>query len=225
VRTLIAGSEIEKEVDQQMVDTYVVYDLVDELDRVTANYISRYPDDDRSCVYRAMRLTYLDQVSEGQAVMDSCLAAWRSKDYYAKNEKARFNIDFLDRKFDALVADVADDPATAVRAWRRVVDMGEGELVFRHRWFDFYRLAAALHGSGKPDAALAELEPILAMNPRVINALVLATKCYIDLGRADDARSTHEQLTWSVAHADPDFPARAEAEELAQRVSAMVGSP
>jgi tetratricopeptide (TPR) repeat protein len=177
-------------------------------------------------VYRAMRLTYMGRAGDGQALMDSCLAAWRKEDYYQQNEKSHFSIDYLDRKFDALVADVADDPETAARLWRRVVDLGTDTLAFREMWYDHYRLAAALQAGGKPQEALTEhVEPILAMNPRIINVLVLATKCYLDLGRVEDARQALDQLTWSVANADADFPPRAEAEELAQRVAALERNP
>jgi len=225
VRGLVSGTELEKDVDRQMVDTYVINGLIDELDRVTASYVARYPDDHRACVYRAIRLAYLDRVAEGQAVMDSCLAAWRAEDYYAKNEKSRFSIDYIDRKFDALVADVADDPATALRAWRRVVDLAEDELPLRERWYDSYRLAAAQQGTGRPEEALATLEPVLTMNPRNISVLVLATRCYLDLRRADDARRAVDQLEWCVAKADAGFPARARAAELKAEVTALEGNP
>lgn len=214
VRGLVAGSELEKIVDREMVGTYLVNGLVDELARVTAEFVVRYPEDPTSGFYRAMHLTYQGKVQAGQAVMDSCLAAWRGEEYYGKSAESRQSIDYADRQFDALVADIADDPATAARLWRRVVELIDGEKPYHETWFDRYRLASALQASGRPEEALAEIEPILDANPRAINVLVLATKCYLDLGRTAEARRAVDQLTWSVAKADKDFPARTTAAQL-----------
>ncbi len=225
VRGLVAGSELEKTVDREMVGTYLVNGLVDELARVTAGFIVRYPDDPSSGFYRAMHLTYQGRVQEGQAVMDSCLAEWRGKEYYGKSAESRQSIDYADRQFDALVADIADDPATAARLWRRVVELIDGEKPFHETWFDRCRLAAALQASGRPAEALAAIEPILAANPRAINVLVLAAQCYLDLGRIADARRAVDQLTWSVANADADFPARTTAAQLELSVAAREAKP
>ena len=214
VRGLVAGSELEKIVDREMVGTYLVNGLVDELARVTAEFVARYPEDPTSGFYRAMHLAYQGEVQRGQAVMDSCLAEWRGEEYYGKSVDSRQSIDYADRQFDALVADIADDPATAARLWRRVVDLIDGQRPYHETWFDRYRLASALEASGRPAEALAEIEPILDANPRAINVLVLATKCYLDLGRTAEARRAVDQLAWSVAKADEDFPARTTAAQL-----------
>ncbi len=225
VRGLVAGSDLEKRVDREMVGAYLVNGLKEELDRVTRDFVARYPEDGTSGFYRAMRLAYMGRVQEGQAVMDSCLAEWRTMDFYVKNEGSRRNIDYADRQFDALVADIADDPATAARLWRRVVDLVADQRPLHEIWFDRYRLAAALQASGRPQEALAEIEPILAANPRAINVLVLATRCYLDLDDAGRARRAVDQLAWSLADADPDFPARATAAQLELAVAALEGNP
>lgn len=225
VRGLVAGTELEKNVDRELVGTYVVNGLEDDLQRLIAGYVARYPDDHTSGFYRAMALAYRGRTQEGQAVMDSCLAAWRGGEAYGKSAESRQSIDYADRQFDALVADVADDPETSARLWRRVVDLVDGERPFHETWFDRYRLAAALHAGGRPAEALAEIEPILAANPRALNVLVLAVRCFLDLDRLDEARQALEQLRWSVAKADEDFPARLTAAALAERLAAREGAP
>ncbi|MFO7608249.1 MAG: tetratricopeptide repeat protein [Candidatus Krumholzibacteriia bacterium] len=225
VRDLVAGSELEKNVDRELVGTYVVNGLEDELQQLIAGYVSRYPDDHTTGFYRAMGLAYQGRIQEGQAVMDSCLAAWRGGETYGKSRDSRESIDYADRQFDALVADVADDPQTAARLWRRVVDLVDGERPFHETWFDRYRLAAALHAGGRPGEALAEIEPILAANPRALNVLVLAVRCFLDLDRLAEARQALEQLQWSVAKADEDFPARLTAAALAEQLAAREGAP
>jgi len=220
VAGLVAGSELEKSVDRTLVGTYEVNGLQPELAALTAEYVARFPDDAMSGFYRAMRLVYQGQVEQGQTVVDSCLAAWRDKkDEYGKGAEGRLTIDYFDRQFSALVADIADDPATASRLWRRVVDLVKDEWPFRETWFAHYRLGAALQADGRPEEALAEIEPVLQANPRALNVLVLAVKCYLDLGRLDEARSAVNQLTWAVTKADDDFPVRSQAQELEQRVA------
>ncbi|MBE0566724.1 MAG: tetratricopeptide repeat protein [Krumholzibacteria bacterium] len=225
VRGLVAGSELEKHVDREMVGTYVVNGLEDELRQLTAGIVARYPDDATTGFYRAMGLAYAGRAQEGQAVMDSCLGVWRSGEIYGKSLESRLHIDYADRQFDALVADVADDPATAARLWQRVVDLIDGERPFHETWFDRYRLATALRADERPAEALAVIEPILAANPRSLNVLVLAVRCFLDLGRVGEARQALDQLAWSVAKADADFPARAAAAELEQQVAAREGAP
>jgi tetratricopeptide (TPR) repeat protein len=220
VRGLVKGTEIEKRVDREMVSTYVVTDLVDELNRVTAEFVTRYPEDGVAGFYRAMRLVYMDRVQEGQAVMDSCLAAWRSSESYGKLDESRLSIDYTDRQFDALVADVADDPATSARLWRRVVDLVQDERPMHETWFDRYRLGSALQRDGRPDEALAAIEPVLEANPRTLPALVVAVRCLLDQGKIPEARSALDQLKWAVSKADEDYPVRAEAAELEAAVVA-----
>ncbi len=216
---LVAGSELEKNVDRTLVGTYEVNGLQDDLAQLTAEFVTRFPDDPTAGFYRAMRLVYQGKVEQGQTVMDSCLAVWRVGDSYAKSPEARLNIDYADRQFDALVADIADDPATAARLWRRVVDLVDGERPYQDTWFDRYRLAAALEADGQPQEALEQIEPVLQANPRALNVLVLAVNCYLDLNRLDEARKAVDQLTWAASKADEDFPARVKAEELEQRVA------
>lgn len=225
VRGLVAGTEIEKRVDRELVSAYVVNGLEDALAQVTAEFVSRYPDDATSGFYRAMRLTYQGRVEEGQAVIDSCLAQWRGSESYARSPETRLEIDYADRQFDALVADVADDPATSARLWRRVVDLVDGVRPPHETWFERYRLAAALDRSGRPADALAVAEPILEANPRTLPVLAVAARCYLDEGRLTEARHTVDQLTWALAKADDDFPLRATATALEAEVAAREARP
>ena len=55
--------------------------------------------------------------------------------------------------------------------------------------------------------------------------LVLAAQCYLDLGNIAEARRAVEQLTWSVAKADQDFPARTTAAQLELSVAAREAKP
>ena len=225
VRRLVAGSELEKRVDQQLIGTYLVNGLADELDRVTAEFIARYPDDNTSGFYRAVRLAFMGRAAEGRAVIDSCVAEWRGDLPYGKASEGTMDIEYARLQFEALAADAAGDHARAAGLWRRELELVADARPFHETWFDRYRLAAALRASGEPAAALAEIEPVLAVNPRLLNVLQLAVECYLDTDRIEEARRASDQLQWSLSRADEDFPVRLAAAELDRLVTAAEGGP
>lgn len=219
VRAEVEDSELAKGIDKEIIGVYLIADLNSELGDATARYIANYPDDGNSCFYRGIRLAYGHDFDSASAVMDSCLTDWRSSEHYRESGKSRSSIEIAAKTFDALLAEAAGEPATAVRMWRNVITLMGDERAFHDQWYERYRLAADLRAAGDPAEALAEISPVLAVNPRLFNMLALATECYLDLGQLAEARQALEQLQWSVERSDPDFPARAKATALAARLS------
>jgi tetratricopeptide (TPR) repeat protein len=223
VRAEVEGSELAKGIDKDIISVFLVAGLERELDEATALFIERYPEDGNSCFYRGVRLAYAHDFDAASAVMDSCLGDWRAGESYRNYPKARTSIEIAAKTFDALLAEAADEPATAVRMWRNTISLMEDERAFHEQWYERNRLAANLHRSGKPEEALAELTPMLAVNPRLFNSLALATECYLDMGQLAPARQALEQLQWCAEGSDPGFPARAQANSLAARLAAAEG--
>ena len=221
VRGLVAGSDIEVKVDHTIVSTYLVAGLDEELDRMTASYIQRYPEDDSSALYRGMRLALEGQVEQGRAVMDSSLAVWRQKKEYADHPEAKRTIDSAAYQFTALLADVVKDHEKAAENWGLAVASFGPSTPIHEQWYPRYRWALALQACNRSQEALDVIDPILNVNPRVINLLVLKVECHLALGQADQARKTLQQLEWSLSKSDPDFPARAQAEDLARQLAAL----
>ena len=178
--------------------TYLVNGLVDELARVTAQLHRALP--------RRPHLRLLPghaawptraRCSEGQAVMDSCLAAWRSKEFYGKSSESRQSIDYADPPVRrpggrrrrrprhrrpplapgggaASTAETAlpRDLVTTATAWRR-----------------------PCRPSGRPRRGPGRDRPMLAVNPRAINVLVLArSSATWTWARTADARRAVDQL-------------------------------
>ena len=220
VRGQVAGSDLEKRVDREIVSTFLVSGLDKELSRMSAIYVDRYPDDTYSCMLRGIRLSYMGQIKEGRAVMDSTLAVWRKGDEYRDFEKARQQIDSAGYQFEALAADATGNNEAAAWNWQRAIDL-TGDQPHHEQWYLRYRLAADKLAIGDVTAALAEIDPMLAINPRLINVLVLKIKCHLALNEGEAARAALEQLQWCISKADADFPPRLEAAELEARVSAM----
>lgn len=224
VRAQVAGSELAKGIDREIVGVFMLADLPEELDRATATFINRYPEDGTSCFYRGLRLAHGRDFVAASAVMDSCLEEWRASESYGHSAKQRGFVEIAAKTFDALLAEAAEEPDTAVRMWRNVIVLMEDERAFHEQWYERYRLATNLHRSGHHDEALAEIVPILEVNPRLFNALELAVSCYLETGQVASARQALDQLQWCVERSDPDFPARAKAEMLTAQVAEAEGN-
>ena len=221
VRDQVAGSEIEKRVDHDIVSTYLMAGLEEELDRVMAIYVERYPDDDLTAIYRGMLLAHSGKLQEGQAVMDSSLAVWRQGKEYQNHPEAELRIDSAACQFAATLADVAEDHALAAENWGKAVAIVSDINPYHYQWYPRFRWASSLHAVGQSQEALAIIDPILKVNPRLNSLLVLKVECHLALRQGDQARQALEQLQWSISKSDQDFPARSKAEELALQVSAL----
>lgn len=214
LRGQVAGSELETRVDREIISTYLRAGLQDKLADATARFVAHYPDQDTAPIYRAVRLAYLGRSSEGQAVLDSTLAAKRADDVYKRYEKARQGVESTAKQFEGIAADLAGDSPRAAAAWGsalRILAPGAP----RHELFYLqYRLAAALNAEGKSREALAELDAMLAINPRQPDALLLKARCHRELGEKDAAIATLQALETALAKADPDLPILAQTAAL-----------
>ncbi len=221
VRTQVKGSTLEQRVDQEIINSFVNSGLETELNRMTAIFVARYPQDKVTCFYRGIRLAAAHNPAAGRAVMDSCLSQWRQDPAYKNNPTVRQYIESRSSLFDAMVSDYNDSTAIRIQKWRSSLGMVKDIWPFQYQWFYRYRLAQALYDGHQPTAALAELKPMLDVNPRLINSLLLATKCSIALRDKVAAEHWLSQLQHSLVDADPDFYGRERAAELATRIEAM----
>jgi tetratricopeptide (TPR) repeat protein len=223
VRTEIAGSTLEQKVDQQIVETLIIYDLEDKVSELTANFVVKWPENGSAAFYRAMRLAYMGKFPEGQAVMDSALAMWRVNERYKDNEEFRQSIDRSDKRYQALVSDLADTPSTRIRHWASVVAMNS-EMVMHEQWYDRWRLGEALLDNNQPELAMEQITPVLEINPRLINPLILAIKASLAQRQPELSRQALEQAKWALSQADPDFPPLLKVQELEKEVAELEGS-
>lgn len=221
-RDKVAGTELESRVDREIIVTYLKAGMIEELNRSTARLISRPAQDDGSAVYRAIRLSYLGRLAEGRAVMDSSLAVWRASPKYRdpNRTKARHEIESSAKQFEGIAADLAGDHARAAEAWAAVLRILQPGTAQHELFYVNYRLAEALRLSGRPREALAQIDPVLAINARLPESLLLKVRCHLELGETEAARKTLAQLEWTLAKADPDLPVVAEAAKLRSRLGA-----
>jgi len=221
VRGQVAGSNLEQRVDQEIIGTYLVSGLDEELGRTVASFISRYPKSEVSAVYRAISLAYMGKFHEGRAVMDSTLAEWRAGEGYMNYPDARASIDRTEAEFEAIAADVGHDHQSSEIHWARALELYTGKTPDHERWFTNYRYAAALQKNGKHREALTVVNDLLKVNNRLIPLLILKTQSHLELKEGEAARKTLQQLKWSLKKSDADFPARATADDLEMKISTM----
>ena len=70
-----------------------------------------------------------------------------------------------------------------------------------------------------PSNPVVSIDPILAVNDRLINLLILKTQAHVVLGEKEAAKATLKQLQYSLKNSDKDFPARTTAQMLKIEVS------
>jgi len=219
VREPVQGSGLERRVDREIVSTFLVSELDQELKRMTAIFIVRYPDDDISAMLRAIRLTKLGRVAEGRAVMDSTVAAWQQTEDYRKYKHSRLMVENNNQQLAGYAADALGDHQTGAEHWRLALESFGTNL--NDRWYVQYRLAKDLLALNQPRLALAEIDPLLETNPRRIGVLVLKVQCHLALRQKKAASAALEQLQWSLSKADADYPLRHQANAMAAQVQRL----
>lgn len=221
VRNQVTGSELEKRIDRLIIMTYIAADLESDLARVSARYIAHYPEDSMSGMYRAIRLAYMDRFDESTALMDSCLTAWRNEKSSYDEETVKRRIDAGKKQYDGFLADLRGNPAEAASSWQETLAKQDPSTPDRELIFLRYRMAASLREAGQSAKALKLADDLMRINPRMINVLILKTRCHLDLGQDDEARATLEQLQWSLSQADQDYPAHDTAVELEAQLNEL----
>lgn len=225
VRPEVAGTAFEKRIDKPLIETYLVNGLVEDLDRMTAYYVNRYPEDNDAAFYRGLRLAHMGRMDESQALADSMFSSWHKKHQEEYGDEPAVSIDTAETTFAALIADLRSDPAERVALWRAVVALqSKSHKASHEKWFEIYLLAQALNDGGQHREALDYMHDILIINSRLIAPLTLTVECYLDLQDAESAGKTLKKLQWAISRSDSDYPARARANELQERLNEMIGS-
>ncbi len=218
LRSQFAGSDLEISVDREIIRTYLRAGLTSELDEAARRFIGRYPDAEDASIYRATRLAYLGREGEARAVMDSSLAVARASKRYSEHPGERDGVEFAALQFDGITADLRGDRARAAEAWAAAIEILKQKLPNYELFNLRIRLADSLRGSSRPREALAQIDPVLAVNPRLPEMLLLKAQCHRDLGDTGAAALALTQLDRALSKADPDLPILREAAELRRQL-------
>ena len=225
VQEMVTGTDLGRNIDQDLVFTCLEMGMDEEVAQRTLTYVNEYPDHELSPYFRSIRLAHMGKMSESQALMDSTMTAWRSHEMYHASTKSRQNVDMAGKRYEAYMADLADQPSTRIRKWNSVLN-GMGKFVpLQNQRSARIKLANAYMDNGEPLKAQEQIRPILEANNRLVPALVVAVRSDLALGKAQQARLALEQLKWSIQQSDEDFYARKTAALLEERVIDLEGHP
>jgi tetratricopeptide (TPR) repeat protein len=214
VRAEVAGTKHVRDIDGEILGTYFSAGMREETALATAHYIANYPDASRTTLYRALQLAFKGEMDQSRALMDSVLTYERTAKGYKEKVWSRVHTESNSLLYAGIRADLIGTPAFRVEAWRKSVSFIEEKIPFQDQWYNRRRLAQALFDVGRPDEAQSVLEPMLRVNPYLINCLVLAVECNLVLERDEAARQFMDQLNRSLARADTEFPAKKRAPVL-----------
>ncbi len=223
VHKMVEGTTLGRNIDFQLFETYFQLEMLPEVNKLSRDLITNYPESDSAAVVRAIRNGYMGRMEESQAVMDSCLAHWRSQEAYHLVPARQLQVDITQKSYEAHIADIADAPPTRIRKWQAVIAATEPYAAFFEQWPSHIALAKAYLDDGQAAEARAEIEPILAVNHRLVPALIMAVRSDLALRDPEGARMALEQLKWSIQQSDEDYVGRAKAAELEDRVLELEG--
>jgi len=223
VHEMVEGTTLGLAIDLELFNTYFQLGMQKEVGQMSEALINNYPESDHVAVIRAIRYGYMGRMQESQALMDSTMNHWRSQEIYHLVPAYQRSINITEKSYDAHIADIADSPATRVRKWEDVVRSSEPIAPVFQLWPVRINLARAYLDNGQPDEARAQVEPILAVNHRLVPALIVAVRTDLALRDAEGARMALEQLKWSIQQADEDYIGRRQAAELEDRVLELEG--
>ena len=221
VRQQIAGTEVERNVDLKILTTYLVAEQQEQLAASSRGYVGRYPSATLTPLLRCLILVGEGQAGAGFAVMDSTLAARRASSHYHKSERARTSAEIFASQYEGLKQDLLGNHAEAAKAWHRAIDLMASTTPYHEQFFYRSRLAGSLLGAGSPDKALAEIDAMLAVNPRLINVLVLKVEAQLERQDQQQATAAKDQLDWALSSADQDYAPRVRTSEFAIRIAGL----
>ena len=221
VRRQMAGGEAERTVDQLILTTYLVCGEPERLDLASRNYVSTHPKGSLTPMLRSLILADEGQMAMGDAVMDSTLKARRASSHYQHSDGARNVTEMFASQYDGFKQDRLGHSLAAAKSWGQAIELMAGTTPYHEQFFYRSRLASSLLAAGKPNEALSEIDAMLAVNPRLINVLVLKVQCHLELEDTAQAVAAKEQLEWALSGADKDFPPRVRAAEFASQIDEL----
>ena len=221
VRQQIAGTEAERDVDLKILTTYLVTEQPQQLAAASRSYVGRYPSATLTPLLRCLILAGEGQTPAGFAVMDSALAARRASSHYHNSARARTATEVFASQYEGWRQDLLGNPAEAAEAWHRAIELIASTTPYHEQFFYRSRLAGSLLGAGSPDKALAEIEAMLAVNPRLINVLVLKVEAQLERQDQQQAAAAKDQLDWALSSADPDYAPCVRTSEFAVRIAGL----
>ncbi len=221
VRVQVAGTVIEQSVDLRILTSYLETDQRDRLATAAGSFVSRFPQARLTPLLRSIALANRGHLDQGTAIMDSNLAACQAKQQYGEADHLVGDAEMLAHRYEGFKQERLGNGPASVAAWSRALELIPDEVPFHRQFFDRTQLAQALLSAAKPQRALQEIDPMLAVNPRLINVLLLKVQAHLDASEFAAAITAQEQLSWALTGADADYAPRQRATELSELINSL----
>jgi tetratricopeptide (TPR) repeat protein len=216
VRDQIKGTAWEKGMDVRVINALYIAGMMDEVEQHTSRYVAQFPDDLRTPLLRAYSLAYRDRPQQVKALLDSVRVAAAKNPDYGSRRGEKTDLELTIQRMSAVMAAVEGDTAQAAATLTSLLD-AERRYPPHRLIADRICLARYLHALHQDDAAAAEVDTVLAINPRQCSALVVAVRAQLGRGDEDTARKFLELLERSVTLADSDYPPLIASQQLRAR--------
>lgn len=218
-REVLKNTTWKQDIDLRYIYSLFDHRVTDELDRVTARYLSEHALADNPDAYRVLmrRHIALGQHGQAMALIDSLSVDIKTKEWYKASEISRHYADIEMNRYRALLAEEMKDYAVAAHLFKSCLDAGEGRPP-HYLTFDRIHLAYNLVPLRAYDEARIQIDEAIKVNPRIAEAALVAASIEAAAGETTKARLLLNSVERMMELADPDFPVLNDARALREQL-------
>lgn len=222
VRQVLRGTRWERDIAWTIIRALFEHGLTTQLDEHTLHFVQAFPDDESTPYIRGMRLLIHGDVAGFRAVSDSVTTAELQDPYVMADTTKVKRINATREELAAFAATASGDHVGAAAHFQAALKLTSSAAPHELAFFRF-RLAEQLHALKRDSEAMDQLEAVLSVNPRVIEALALAAEIRFAAGNRAGGMRYLEALERSLAAADADLPIVAKTKQLRAQFDSDVG--
>lgn len=224
LRPVVAGTNVELEIDRLLIRTLFTYEFYDESLDAIRRYVETNPEDFLTGFYHALQLALEKRTEEADARLAQFMAMARERMEDYGDERATKRIEALSLQYDAMVAAVAGDHLSAADDWAAFATSYEGETPPHERWWVQWREGEERLLAGDLRRALELGMASLDGNPNRIRPLLLVARAALMLDERTMARSALDQARPLMERADADLPAQRTYLDLRAQLDAVAAN-
>ncbi|MBU0743407.1 tetratricopeptide repeat protein [bacterium] len=222
VREQVAGTRLERDIDEFLIRTYYEFDLSDASLAAIDAYVERTPDTTSAQYFKAIAAFMRGDEEACQEHLDA-FRAKLGENSDPENEEVQRYLQRMEHQFAAIAASARGDHETAAAEWGAMLALIE-RAAPHELWFVLWRQGESYLASGHPREALDNAFAILEINPRLIRPLLLMARAALDVGEPEIARKAIRRLQKIMPEADPDLPAQQTYRQLLSEIASPASS-
>lgn len=215
----VVGTNWAHEVEVRRLRALYEHRVFDDLDQYALRYAAKYPERPIAAHVRLWRLIALGDENQALALLDSLNADYQQQDWFQSDPERRQQVNDEQLRYRGLLTESLGEHAAAAQAFRQVV-ASRDELPPHMTIFDRVHLAYNLGTIGETEAARHQIRTVLAVNPRLPEAVLVAALIEASAGEVGEAHRYLDTLERMLERSDPDFPTLLDARSLREQLPA-----